>query len=355
MAVFAVPNVEIVGVGACVPSYIDRNADLPLLSEEEKDKLISSIGVEEKRIADDSVCTSDLCYQAAEKLIEDLKWDKKDIECLIFVSQTPDYILPATSCILQNKLSLSQECHTIDISLGCSGWVYGLSMISSLMSAGQIKKGLLLVGDTTSKTTSPKDKSSWPLFGDAGTATGIIFNEGAKGFLFHTATDGGGSDAIKIPDGGYRNPFNNGSLIMHETGEGGQKNNLHCILEGMDVFSFAISKVPKSVKKVLEAANVGKDNIDYYLFHQANLFLNETIRKKMKLSLEQVPYSINKFGNTSCATIPLTMVANLKNELESHKLRLIGSGFGVGLSWATVYFETDHIICSNLIEYNERL
>lgn len=355
MAVFAISNVEIVGLGACVPSYIDRNEDSPLLSREEKEKLISSIGVEEKRIADNFTCTSDLCYRAAEKLIEDLEWDKKDIECLIFVSQTPDYILPATSCILQNRLGLSQECHTIDISLGCSGWVYGLSMISSLMSAGQIKKGLLLVGDTTSKTTSSKDKSSWPLFGDAGTATGLVYKEGAKGFVFHTATDGGGSDAIKIPDGGYRNPFSSESLIMREAGEGVQRNNLHCILDGMDVFSFAISKVPKSVKKVLEAANIEKEKVDYFLFHQANLFLNETVRKKLKLNLEQVPYSISRFGNTSCATIPLTMVANLKNELEGNKLRLIGSGFGVGLSWATVYFETDHIICSNLIEYNEKL
>ena len=328
MAILSINNVEIVGISACVPKTIDKSIEYPLLCDEDKIKLINSTGIKEKRIADISTCTSDLVFEAANCLLNKLNWDRNDIECLIFVSQTPDYILPATSCILQDKLGLSKECFTLDISLGCSGWVYGLSTISSLISAGKLKKALLLVGDTTSKTTSFEDTSSWPLFGDAGTATALEYKDGAKGFVFHTASDGSGMDAIIIPDGGYRNQFNSESLSFYEKKEGGRLNKLHCILEGMDVFSFAISKVPKSVKKVLELSAIDKDNIDYYLFHQANLFLNETRRKQIKVESEEVPYSLEFFGNTSCATNPLTMVTNLRDQPQRQKLKLTGNGIG---------------------------
>lgn len=351
MAIFSIPNVELKGVAACVPPFIDENRKSTLMSPEEMGKLIESIGVERKHIADQNTCTSDLCYKAAEKLITELRWAKEEIDCLIFVSQTPDYILPATSCLLQERLDLSKECYTLDVSLGCSGWVYGLSAISGLLANGGMKKGLLLVGDTTSKTTSPEDKSSWPLFGDAGTATALEYKEGAKGFTFHMATDGGGWNAIVVPDGGFRNLFSEKTLCMEQQSEGVIMNHLHCRLDGMTVFSFAISKAPKSVKTLLEKLGMDKEQIDFYLFHQANFFLNETIRKKLKLGKEQVPYSLKNFGNTSCATIPLTMVSELRSKLEVEKLKMVGCGFGVGLSWGSVYFETDEIVCPELVIY----
>ena len=351
MAIFSIPNVVLKGVTACVPPFIDENHRSTLMSPEEMKKLIESIGVERKHIADQDTCTSDLCYKAAEKLIAELNWRKDEIDCLIFVSQTPDYILPATSCLLQERLGLPKECYTLDISLGCSGWVYGLSAISGLLSNGGMEKGLLLVGDTTSKTTSKKDKSSWPLFGDAGTATALEYEEGEKGFTFHMATDGSGGNAIVVPDGGYRNPYSESTLSMKQQSEGVIMNNLHCRLDGMTVFSFAISKVPKSVKALLERVKMDKEQIDFYLFHQANFFLNETIRKKLKLNEEQVPYSLQDFGNTSCVTIPLTMVTEMKPKLETEKLRMVGCGFGVGLSWGSVYFETNKIVCPQLLIY----
>lgn len=353
MAVFQIKNVKVVGMTCCVPTTIDRNEDNPQFTREECDKLIATIGVKEKRIADPSICTSDLCFQAAEKMLQDMNINRSEIDCLFFISQTPDYILPATSCILQERLNLSKECHTIDISLGCSGWVYGLSSIASLISAGKLRKGLLLVGDTTSKTTHPKDKSSWPLFGDAGTATLLEYDEESNGFTFHTATDGSGASAIMIPDGGYRNPFSVNSLVDREYQMDSYISNVYCKLEGMDVFSFAISKAPKSVKTVLDKVAIDKDEIDYFLFHQANLFLNETIRKKLKLREEQVPYSIDLYGNTSCASIPQTMCAKIYNQLENNKLKIVACGFGVGLSWASVFFETDNIYCPNIFEYHE--
>ena len=220
MAIFNIPNIVIAGVSACVPRTIERNRDSALLDEDEKEKLIASIGVEEKRVADDRTATSDLCFEAAEQLIADLEWNKADIEVLIFVSQTPDYILPATSCILQERLGLSQECYAVDISLGCSGWVYGLSTIASIMSAGQLHKGLLLVGDTAMKLGSSLDKSYFPLFGDAGTVTALEYEAGNRGMTFHTATDGSGKEAILIPEGGYRIPFNTSTLRLQNVGGG---------------------------------------------------------------------------------------------------------------------------------------
>lgn len=351
MAFFSIANVEIKGISACVPPFIDENRKSQFSSEEEIEKLIKSIGVERKHIANDSVCSSDLCYKAANELIENINWQRDEIDCLIFVSQTPDYILPATSCILQSKLGLSTECYTIDISLGCSGWVYGLSVIASLLSNGGMKKGLLLVGDTTSKTTSPQDKSSWPLFGDAGTATALEYTPEAEGFIFHMASDGSGWNSIMIPDGGYRNGFSKTTLTMEQQSKGSFMNRLHCRLDGMTVFSFAISKAPKSVNFLLEKMKIDRALIDYYVFHQANLFLNETIRKKLKLSEAQVPYSLKNYGNTSCASIPLTMVTELREKLEKEHVTMIASGFGVGLSWGSVYFATDKIVCLQLLIY----
>jgi 3-oxoacyl-[acyl-carrier-protein] synthase-3 len=352
MAFLHVPNITIRGIAACVPKHIDENKDYPM-DVDDRVKLMASIGVERKRIADDQTCTSDLCYKATEKLMEELQWEKEAIDCLIFVTQTPDYILPATSCILQHRLGLKSECLTQDISSGCSGWVYGMSTISSLLctGAGNIKKALLLVGDTTSKTTSREDKSSWPLFGDAGTVVALEYDEHAEGFKYHLAVDGEGAEAIMIKDGGYRNRFSAESLGMTQYEEGIKRSNLDAYLDGMTVFSFGISKAPQSVKLLLDKYSIDKDAIDYFTFHQANLFLNEKIRSRLKLEQERVPYSLKNYGNTSCATIPLTLVTELRNELTTRELKHIGCGFGVGLSWGSVYFTTDHIVCPELVEY----
>lgn len=352
MAFLKISNVSIAGITACVPRNIDENSEYPI-DAEDRVKLISTIGVERKRIADDKTCASDLCYKAANDLIEKLKWNKDEIDCLIFVSQTPDYHIPATSCILQQRLGLSTECYTQDISLGCSGWVYGLSVISSLLysGGGAIRKALLLAGDTISKVASYNDKSTWPLFGDAGTATALEFNSNSNGFKFHLASDGEGADTIQIKDGGYRNPSSINSFNIVEDENGNKKNDLQLILDGMNVFSFAISKGPQSINKLIDHYGIDKETINYFTFHQANLFLNEKIRKKLKIDAEKVPYSLRNFGNTSCATIPLTMVTELSNALKEQELKHIACAFGVGLSWGSVYFETRHIVCPELIEY----
>jgi 3-oxoacyl-[acyl-carrier-protein] synthase-3 len=352
MAFQKIQNVAIRGVSACVPKFKDDNKKLALFNnKEETEKFIEATGVEFRHIVKDSgICTSDLCYTAAKELMAELLWKPEEIDCLIFVSQTPDYILPATACILQYRLALSTDCYALDISLGCSGWVYGLSAITSLISGGTMKKGLLLAGDTTSVTKSPKDKSTYPLFGDAGTATAVEFNETAKPLLFHFGTDGRGYEAIMIPDGGFRNFFNEGSFVEEEVEPGIVRHRLHSILNGPAVFTFGLSKAPRSVNTLLEHFEINKENIDYFIFHQANLFMNEKIRTKLKIEPAKVPYSLAEYGNTSSASIPLTMVTRLGSELRTGRKNLLACAFGVGLSWASVLFEGSDIKCPGIIE-----
>ena len=352
MAFLEFNNVTIKGLSACFPETINENLPSETFSSrDEATPFIGSTGVERRRLADKNTTASDLCYEAAEKIISDLNWERDSIECLILVTQTADYILPASSCILQERLGLPEECYTMDISLGCSGWVYGLSVIAGLMSGGGIKRGLLLAGETALKPSSPRDKSTWPLFGDAGTATAVVYDPGSCGMKFHFGTDGDGYEAIIIPDGGFRNPFTESSLEYEEVESGISRNRLQPILNGMDVFAFGIAKAPQSINKLLDRHELNKEEIDYYIFHQANKFMNETIRKKLKLPSDKVPYSLKDYGNTSSASIPITMVTELKKQLQQDKVvKQIGCGFGVGLSWATVYFETKNLVISDIVE-----
>lgn len=350
MAFLNLENVSIKGVSAAVPSNIEYSKDYHLFSETEARKFSDSTGIYQRRIASTDTTASDLCYSAADKLLLDLNWNREDVDCLIFVTQTPDYILPSTSCILQSRLGLSKEIVALDISLGCSGWIYGLMTIGSLLNTGSFKKGLLLVGDTITKTCSKDDKSTYPLFGDAGTATALEFDERSEGLKFHLSADGSGADSIIIPDGGYRSITSEKSLENQKFEKGISRTPLNLVLDGMNVFSFGITKAPKSVNNLLESFDINSDNIDYFLFHQANLFMNEKIRKKLKIPKEKVPYILSDYGNTSCATIPLTLVEKIGSEVKNRKLDVIACGFGVGLSWGSAWFNLENIVCPEIIE-----
>lgn len=350
MASFSVNDIAIKGISCCVPKNKERNIDLDILTQEEIQKFIDVTGVQERRIATKDICTSDLCCEAAEKLIKDLNWQKDEIEILVFVSQTADYILPISSAILQDRLGLSTNCIAFDVPLGCSGYVYGISIIAGMMKAANLKKGLLLAGDTISKIISKTDKSTLPLFGDAGSATAFELDETAGNLLFDLGTDGSGYKTIIVPDGGSRNRINAGSLETKKIEEGINRNSCDLVLDGMDVFGFGISQGPKTVNKLLEKFTIDKEKIDYFIFHQANLMMNKMIAKKLKLPVEKVPYSLQHFGNTSSATIPLTIVSELKDKILNKSSNLLMCGFGVGLSWGTVLIEDSKIEYLDLIE-----
>ncbi|NWJ51776.1 MAG: ketoacyl-ACP synthase III [Bacteroidetes bacterium] len=349
MSFLEIKNVSIKGVSGCVPSTTDLNESLSIFTGEEAHKFIESTGVAERHVSNINTTTADLCFYAAEKLIGELHWDPTDIDCLIFVTQTPDYILPATSNLLQFRLGLSQNTFALDISSGCSGWVYGLSVISSLLSSGNFRKGLLLTGDTISKICSDLDKSTQPLFGDAGTATALEFDNKSSGLKFHFGSDGDGYQAIIIPDGGFRSVTSPDSFITEKIESGISRNRTNLILDGMNVFSFGINKAPESVRALMEYYGLTDEEVDYYLFHQANRYMNEKIRKKLKISELKVPYSLRNYGNTSSASIPITLINSLKEVAQTNQLNLLACGFGVGLSWGSVYFNTENLCIPEII------
>lgn len=348
MAFLEFKNVRIAGISAGVPKRKVCNLDIKDISADyDSAAFVETTGVLERRI-DEALTTSDLCVAAAEKLLVDLGWDKSEVGGVIFVSQTTDYYLPATACIVQDRLGLSRECYAEDIVLGCSGWVYGLSSLVSLMANGGIKKALLMAGDAKRHV-----ETNDPLFGFAGTVTALEYEDGAAGFQFHFGTDGSGFDAIIIPDGGSRNQVTENSF-KDEVIDGKHYNRMQTRMKGMDVFSFGISTAPKSVKKLAE--NFGFDYLDadYFVFHQANMKMNNMIAKKLKLPAEKVPSCMYHFGNTSSASIPLTIVTQLKGKCEDKK-KFVCCGFGVGLSWGTVAFETENIVVSDLVEVGEEI
>ncbi len=350
MALFEIPDVRIAGLSACVPKKSLSNHDYNWITQKERDQLIQMIGVETRHVAEPGQTTSDLCFQAAEQLLDKLGWERGEINLLVFVSQSRDYIIPSTSAILQDRLKLPKTCMAIDINLGCSGFVYGLSVIGSLLRTTGIQKGLLLVGDLSNVTSCYRDKSTYPLFGDAGTATALELKPGFPPMQFNLQTDGSGYEAIIIPDGGVRNLLSKKSFNIKKYGEGIYRSRLHIALNGIEVFNFSLREVVPNIKTTLKHFNRQLDEFDYLLFHQANRLINETLRKMLKVDPARIPYSLHDFGNTSCSSIPLTMVTQIREGLSGKPQKLLLSAFGIGLSWGTVLIETDGIVVPEFTE-----
>lgn len=344
MAFLEFKNVRIAGISAGVPKHIMKTVSTT--DQYGDEEFIQTTGVKEKRYSND-LTTSDLCYAAAEQLIEDLSWDRQSIDALFFVTQTPDYILPATSCIMQDRLGLAKTCFSMDISLGCSGWVYGLSAMLSLMQGGQIRRAIVMAGDARKQAYEEPDQ----LFGFAGTVTALEFDTEEGGtFYFDMGTDGSGYDAIIKPVGGTRNQVTAEALIPIMCEDGRKRHGFQTKMKGMDVFAFGITTAPKSIKRLAEHFGFDYLDRDYYVFHQANMKMNNQIVKKLKLDSNKVPSSMYEFGNTSSASIPLTIVTQLKGKVENNPTKFLCCGFGVGLSWGTVAFETKKLFISELVE-----
>ncbi len=348
MAQIRYKNVGIRAMTACVPSRIVYNRDLTtIMSEEEVNKMISSVGIVERRICDDDVFASDLCYKAALKLIADNDIDPQSIDMLLFMSQTADYRSPATACILQNRLGLSKDCAAMDLSLACSGYTYALSCAFAYASMDGINRVLLLDGEAFSKVVNKRDKVNVPLYGDAGTAT-LIEKGDFKESIFMLRTDGSGEDAVKIP-AGMRNPITPASIVETERENGNFRNDIQVYMDGMEVFNFAIKVVPKGFKEILSVSKKDIAEIDWLIFHQSNKFMTDFFIKKLKFPAERVPYCIQRFGNTSSASVPLTICSELNGVRNDETVILCG--FGAGLSWGTVLTTLEDCKVSGIIEY----
>lgn len=350
MAIIRYRDIGIKAVAACVPKEIKYNKDLTnLISTEEIDKIISNVGIKERRYADQNTCSSDLCEKAAKKLIDDIGIDKSEIDALIFVSQTADYHQPATAPLLQYKLGLERGCLSFDINLACSGYVYGLAVAYSFAMQEGIRNVLLLVGETMSKTVSQFDKVATPLFGDAGTAT-LVTKGNFENSVFSLNSDGAGSDVIKMPYGGYRNQSCLQGFEKKVDNDGNIRTGEQFYMDGLDVFNFGMSVEPRDVKKLMNECSLSVDELDLLIYHQANRFMTDFFSKRLKVPAEKTPYCLERFGNTSSASIPLTMVSELNNHYPVRE-KCILTGFGAGLSWGSVFLNLSKTRICELIEY----
>lgn len=351
MAIATVSGVRLAGLASAVPettATVDNVAQI--FGEDTAQKIAKNTGVMKRHISSSEMCTSDLCEAAARRLLSDLDWKPDSVDLLVFVSQTSDYRLPATSCVLHGKLGMAKSCAALDVNLGCSGYVYGLWLAGQMMQAGNINRALLLVGDTISRTVAVEDRSAAPLFGDAGTATALEINVNAEPMFFELGTDGTGAESLIIPAGGFRQPSNELTARLMEHEGGNVRSDEHLYMNGADIFAFTLREVPAMLNAVLQQTQWHVDDVDAFVLHQANRFILKHLAKRMKLPTEKVPYTIEEFGNTSSASVPITMTEKLGASLREKQLRLILAGFGVGLSWAAAALTCGPIIISELVK-----
>lgn len=341
MAYWEIKNVAVRGVTGTVPNHPVKSADLPFFTKEEADTFDATVGIKNRYIASEDVCASDLCFDAAERLITGLGWEKESIDVLLFASVTGDYRTPPTSAILQDRLGLPTSTFVLDVPMGCCGCMYCINVAGNMLSAGTAKRAIILVGDTAMRMGNPKDKSRGPLFGDSGTALALEFDTTAEDIIIDFNTQGSGYQALMTPHGGYRHPVTQASFVEEDFGNGIIRTPKDALINGMDVFSFAITKPPISVKNMLEQQGLDKEkDIDFYLIHQANKLIVDRLVKKLKLPTEKVPYNLQEFGNLGGASILMLMVSEIAEDLSSRPLTLLCSSFGLGLTWGTMILRT---------------
>lgn len=339
MGVLTIPGVRLHTISGVVPGNVVSNQNYDRLTPEERDRLIRATGIEERRFVDDgSTTTADLSVQAVRDAMETAGWAADEVGVLVFVSQMRDYIVPTTAPILQQRLGVPTSAIAFDVPLGCSGYVYGLSIAASLLRGTQASKGLLVCGDVSSPLLSPDDKSTYPLFGDASSCTLLERSETAKDMIFDLGTDGSGYDAIIMRDGGCRRPFHEGSLEIKDHGDGIRHSDMQIHLDGYRIFEFAMTQVIQNIHGLLDAAGRTIDDADHIVLHQANGLILDSIRKILNVAPDRIPISLDRYGNTSSASIPLTICSMMERAgTDRLTASLLISGFGVGLSYGSAW------------------
>lgn len=342
-------DISIRGIAAAAPkNVLNILEDHTFCPAEDRKKISDLTGVLSYRKSSSDLCTSDLCAASAKALITGLQVDPATIDAVVFATMTPDYRVPSSACILQDRLGLPNTAVAYDINMGCSGYVVGLFNACSLMQGAGLKKVLLLSGDTQTKLCHDKDKNVVFLLGDGGTAT-LLEQGGSSPIKIELFTDGARFKSLYVPAGGFRTPSTSATREVRERPDGGLRSDEHLYMDGMEIFKFSSTEVVKSIQAFMDAEGVTADDIDYLVLHQANKFMNDKIARKLKFSADKVPYSINTYGNTGSASIPLT-IANSFSGKAARKSRCLLSGFGVGLSWGVADLVLDNIYCPPVIE-----
>lgn len=351
MAYLHFRDIGMSALSAAVPKMVINNYEYTeYFPAEDVKKVVDKVGIYERRFADENTCSSDLCFAAAERLIADNNINRNEIDLLVFISQTPDYRMPATSIILQHRLGLPSTTMAFDITLGCSAFIYGLGVVYSLMQKSGFRKALLLDGETRSKVYNPKDRRTAFLFGDGGVAALIERGDRFGESWFSFNSDGSREDLIKIPAGGYRRMSSVETVQEKVVDEYGNiRSDENGYMNGADVFNFVIKEIPKDLKGLMAFSGKTPDDFDFIIFHQANNFINSYLAKKLKFDPSKIPSTIEKYGNTSSVSVPLTIVSELKGKLNG-KRQLLMSAFGVGMTWASGILGLDDCKISDMVE-----
>jgi len=332
---------RIIDIAVFLPEKILSNQDLEkVFPSWTAQKIFDKTGIKERRIAADSETAGDMGIKAAENLFNQGNVDKDDIDFLIFCTQAPDYILPTTACIIQSQLNLQKTCGAIDINLGCSGYVYGLSIANGLIESGAASNVLLITSDTYSKYINPEDKSVRTLFGDAATATVVgtsIADECIGPFVF--GTDGEGAENLIVPAGMFRLPKSSETGVEIEDLSGNRRAQDNLYMNGPEIMLFSLREVPKALNALFDKAKTSSKDYDYFVLHQANTFMLEALRKKLKLPSDKIPIFLEKTGNTVSSTIAIVLDNLFKEKKISESTKITLCGFGVGYSWSACHIQ----------------
>jgi 3-oxoacyl-[acyl-carrier-protein] synthase-3 len=348
---------RLAGIAACVPkNKVQNTVAHAKFKPFDVDRIIGNTGVVEKREAEPGVTATDLCIAAAKPLVERIDWAPETIDAVILVTSSPDQIMPASAHYVHQVLGLGPQCLAFDINLGCSGFTHGMLVVESFIASGLVKRALLLCGDMTSNTFRPRiaecehrsDLASAILFGDAGSAMALTTG-GDQVRSRSFGADGSNMRHIIVPGGGTREYWGP-SVFERRAGEDGEERRaVDLVLKGPEILTFTMKRVPALLQELLAGAGWSLDEVDSFVLHQANKFMLDFLARRMKLPTDKVPMTIGEFGNTSAASIPLTMVARCEH-LMKRPTKWLMMGFGVGLSWSGLTLETDEVVSLPLIE-----
>jgi len=328
---------RILDIAGFLPEQVLTNDQLAALYPEwPADKILAKTGIQERHIASVEQTASDLAYEAAQRLFAQGAASARDVDFVILCTQAPDYVLPASACVLQDRLGIPTHAGAFDVNLGCSGYVYGLSLAKGLVETGAARCVLLLTADTYSKYVHPFDKSVRTLFGDGATATAITGATGAAASIgpFVFGTDGRGAQNLIVKAGLFRKPKGTATSAERQDASGNVRTDEHLYMNGAEVMAFSLAEVPKAATSLLEKAGLDREEVDFFVLHQANRFMLEALRKKMKVPEAKFPILMEHCGNTVSSTIPLALKRMKDDGLLTHGSRLVLLGFGVGYSWA---------------------
>ena len=302
------------------------------------EKIFEKTGIRQRRVADPGVCASDLAFQAANQVLETA--DRSRIDFLLFCTQAPDYLLPTTACLLQHRLGLPTTCGALDYNLGCSGYIYGLALGQSIVHDGLARDVLLLTADTYTHYIHPRDRSTRTLFGDGAAATLLSDTSPARLHSFVFGTDGSGAEQLIVRSGGARlRTPSDPSRIETSAPNAGTEADAFLFMNGPEIFSFTIKTVPAMVQEVLNKAGLSFEQVDYFVFHQANAFMLEHLRKRLKIPPEKFELCLENCGNTVSSTIPIALESAIRANRIRPGMKVLLAGFGVGLSWGGCILE----------------